>query len=226
MKNLNWTKIIGIMTVIIALNLSAMAQNQVANDPEWKLIKTGKKGESWKLYKRKVPGTKLFEVKIVGEIKSSMQSAQINAMNLFIDSSVYTSKKGKSLGWFKIFKQTEDEIELYSFMKGSFPVKDRDVIVRYKTYEVPNGNALGVKWHQIDKPGYEATDTIIRMPVDEGDWRFDKIDENRCMATMKFHFQPGGSPPSWLINMVTKSYTPHEFEHLKKRCELQASSNQ
>jgi len=140
-------------------------------------------------------------------------------MKLFVDSSVYVSKKGKSLGWFKIFKHTENEIELYSFMKGSFLTKDRDVVVRYKTYEDSTGNTMGVKWHQIDKEGYEATDTIIRMPVDMGNWRFDKLDSESCKATMIFQFHPGGSPPAWLINMIVKYYAPHEFKHLRQLCE-------
>jgi len=205
---------------ILAFSQAGFTQDQTDNQHKWKLIKTKKKGDGWKLYVRKVPGANFQEAKIVGKINSSMKIAQTNSMKLFLDSSVYMSKKGKSLGWFKVFKQTEDEIELYSYMKGGFLTKDRDVVVRYKTYEDSSGNALGVAWHQIDKVGYEATDTIIRMPVDMGNWRFDKLDSERCMATMIFQFHPGGSPPAWLIKMIVKYYAPHEFEHLKQLCEI------
>ena len=37
---------------------------------------------------------------------------------------------------------------------------------------------------------------------------------------MTFQFDPGGSTPTWLINMIVKYYAPHEFNHLKNLCEL------
>ena len=213
-----WAKIICFAIVVMTFNFTSIAQNQTTNNQEWKLIKTKKKGEGWHLYKSKVAGSKFREFKVVGKINCSMQKAQTNSMKLFVDSTAYITKKGKSLGWFKVFKHTEDEIELYSFMKGGFLVKDRDVVVRYRTFEDSTGNALGVKWHQIDKEGYEATDEIIRMPVDKGNWRFEKIDSKSCMAEMTFQFQPGGNPPAWMINTVSKSVIPHELEHLRELC--------
>lgn len=218
-KKLNWMKIMFIAIIAITFNKTLIAQNQATNNQEWKLVKTEKKSESWKLYKRKIVDSKFQEFKVVGKINCSMKNAQSNSMKLFVDSTAYISKKGKSLGWFKVFKHTEDEIELYSFMKGGFLVKDRDVVVRYRTFKDSTGNALGVKWHQIDKDGYEATDKIIRMPVDKGNWRFEKIDSKSCMAEMTFQFHPGGNPPAWMINMVSKSVIPHELEHLRELCE-------
>jgi|GEM_PF-3453992 len=218
MKKSNHIKVLCLTMLFMAFNISSNAQNQSTNNNEWKLIKQKKKGDGWQLYKRKLSDSKFQEVKIVGKINSSMQKAQTSSMEFFVDSTAYISKKGKSLGWFKIFKHTEDEIELYSFMKGNFLTKDRDVLVRYKTYEDSAGNAMGVKWHHIEKEGYEATDTVIRMPVDIGNWRFDKLDSESCMATMTFQFHPGGNPPTWLVNMIVKYYAPHELEHLRSIC--------
>ncbi len=214
----NWASIV-FLTILLLFNATSIAQQQISSHREWKLIKTKKKGDGWKLYKRKVPGAQFQEAKIVGQINASMQLAQSSSMQLFVDSSVYVSKKGKSLGWFEIFKQTENEIELYSFMKGNFLYKDRDVVVRYNTFEDADNEIMGVKWHHINKEGYEARDSIIRMPVDIGNWSFNKLDSEACMAEMTFQFHPGGSPPAWLINMIVKYYAPHEFEHLKKLCE-------
>jgi hypothetical protein len=219
MTNLKTMKTLCIAFILVVFNTSAEAQNDATNQLEWKLIKKSKKGDGWKLYKRKVSNSKIKEVKIVGKINSPMQIAQASSMDLFVDSSVYKTKKGKSLGWFKIFKHTKEEIELYSFMKGNIMYKDRDVVVRYNTYKDETKNAMGVKWHQIDKEGYEPTDTVIRMPVDMGDWRFEIIDSESCMATLKFQFDPGGKTPNWMINMIVKYYAPHEFKHLKELCE-------
>ena len=215
----NASTIIFLTMVFLVVSFSLVAQNQTANNLDWKLIKTKKKGDGWNLYKRKIPGAKFQEVKIVGKINASAQMAQTSSMKMFVDSSVYVSKKGKSLGWFTVFKQTEDEIELYSFMKGNFLYKDRDVVVRYGTFENATSNTWGVKWQQIDKEGYAASDSIIRMPMDKGNWQFQMIDSTSCMAELSFQFHPGGSPPTWLINMIVKYYAPHEFEYLKGICE-------
>ncbi len=220
MKKSNLINTLYSLVILMVLCSSALAQNQVTGNHDWKLIKTNKKGDGWKLYKRNVDGFKFQEAKIVGVINSSMQVAQSSSMDLFVDSSVYVSKKGKSLGYFEIFKQTEDEIELYSFMKGNILYKDRDVTVRYETYDDSNGKSVGVMWQQFDKIGYEPTEDIIRMPIDIGDWNFENLGSDKCLATMTFQFDPGGSTPTWLINMIVKYYAPHEFNHLKKLCEL------
>ena len=219
MISLRTTKILCIAFILVLFNTTVDAQSEATDQLEWKLIKKKKKGDSWQLYKSKISNSKVKEVKIVGKINSPMQIAQESSMDLFVDSSVYKTKKGKSLGWFKIFKRTKEEIELYSFMKGNLMYKDRDVVVRYITYKDEIQNAIGVKWNQIDKEGYEPTDTVIRMPIDMGDWRFEKIDSASCMATLKFLFDPGGKTPDWMINMIVKYYAPHEFEHLKELCE-------
>ena len=63
------------------------------------------------------------------------------------------------------------KLNFTSFMKGNILYKDRDVTVRYETYDDSNGKSVGVKWQQFDKIGYEPTEDIIRMPIDIGDWK-------------------------------------------------------
>lgn len=81
----NASTIIFLTMVFLVVGFSLVAQNQTANNPDWKLIKTKKKGDGWNLYKRKVPGAKFQEVKIVGKINASAQMAQTSSMKMFVE---------------------------------------------------------------------------------------------------------------------------------------------
>lgn len=202
-----------ICMVIICLTIShiSIAQNQ-----EWKLIKTNKKGDGWKVYKAKVPDSKLNRVKIIGKVNCSIEEAQKIAWEMIIDSTIRITKNGKSLGYVKVLERSENSMVVYDFMKGSFLAKDRDVVVRYTQFKDTVKNVTGIEWNQVEIEGYEPTDSIVRMPIAKGSWNFKKIDSTNCMATENFRFHPGGNPPAWIINMVVKSSIPIELKHLRE----------
>lgn len=194
----------------------AIGQLSLAQNQEWKLIKTSKKEDGWKVYKAKVPDSKLNQVKIVGKVNCSMEEAQKNAWEQILDSTMRITKKGKSLGYVRVLQRSQNEMLVYDFMKGSSMVRDRDVVVRYTLFNDSLENITGIKWTQVDIEGYEPTDSVIRMPIARGSWSFKKIDSTSCMATETFQFHPGGNPPAWIINMVVKSSIPIELKHLRE----------
>lgn len=213
-------KLICLTILLMAFGTSLIAQNKAANNQEWKLVKTKKKkkkNEGYKVYKTKIPDSKLKQFKIVGKVNCSTVEAQKIAWKMITDSTMRTTKKGKSLGYVKVLEHSENEMVVYDFMKGSFLVKDRDVVVRYTMFKDSLKNSTGIKWSQVDVKGYEPTDSIIRMPIATGSWSFKKIDSTSCMATETFRFHPGGNPPAWLINMVVKSMIPIELKKLRER---------
>jgi hypothetical protein len=211
MDYLKLSRIICLAVICLTISHMSMAQNQ-----EWKLIKTNKKGDGWKVYKSKVPDSKLNQVKIIGKVSCSIEEAQKIAREMILDSTMRITKKGKSLGYVKVLERSENSMVVYDFMKGSFLVKDRDVVVRYTLFKDTVKNITGIKWSQVDIKGYEPSDSIVRMPIATGSWNFKEIDSTSCMATEFFRFHPGGNPPAWMINMVVKSSIPIELEHLRK----------
>lgn len=211
MNRLKLSQILSITILLLTFNHVSVAQNQ-----DWKLIKTKKKEDGWQIYKKKVAGSKLNRFKIVGNANCSIEEAQKIAWELITDPTMRMTKKGKSLGYVKVLEQSENEMVIYDFMKGSFLVKDRDVVVRYTKTKDTLKNTTGIKWSQIDMKGYEPIDSIIRMPIATGRWSFKKKDSTNCIATEEFQFYPGGNPPAWLINMVVKSSIPIELTHLRK----------
>lgn len=211
MNYLKLGRIFYLILLCLTISQVLMSQNQ-----EWKLIKTNNKGDGWKIYKAKVPNSKLNQVKIIGKVNCSIEDAQKIVWKMILDSNMRITKKGKSLGYVKVLESSENEMVVYDFMKGSFLVKDRDVIVRYTLVKDTLKNATGIKWSQVDLKGFEPTPSVIRMPIATGSWYFEKIDSTSCLATEKFRFHPGGSPPAWIINMVVKSSIPIELKHLRE----------
>lgn len=211
MNYLKLGRIFYLILLCLTISQVLMSQNQ-----EWKLIKTNNKGDGWKIYKAKVPNSKLNQVKIIGKVNCSIEDAKKIVWKMILDSNMRITKKGKSLGYVKVLESSENEMVVYDFMKGSFLVKDRDVIVRYTLVKDTLKNATGIKWSQVDLKGFEPTPSVIRMPIATGSWYFEKIDSTSCLATEKFRFHPGGSPPAWIINMVVKSSIPIELKHLRE----------
>ncbi len=216
MKNSKMTKIISFALVFLTIGFTSIAQNKATNNEEWKLVKAKKKGEGWQIYQMNVSNSKLNQYKIVGKMNCSPKQAQTTYWKMITDPALRITKKGKSLGWVRVLDQTDNEMVVYDFMEGNFMAKARDVIARYTLFEDSTQNSMGIKWKQTDWKGYEATDTIIRMPVAMGSWSFEKIDSENCLATGTYQFHPGGNPPAWLINWVVKKTSPIELEHLRK----------
>ncbi len=215
MKKRKYPIVSGAIFLFAFLTFSSV-QAQDTHTSEWELIKENTKGLGWKLYKKDTPDSKLQQFKIEGKVNSAAKTAQKAAVDLAINPEHYTTKKGKVLGTFKILNQTEKEFTLYSLMYGPGFMKDRDVVIRYKLYEDPINNIMGLKWLHIDKDEYPPTKKIIRMPIDIGDWKFEQIDANNCMATNILQFNPGGNIPSWMLNMMVKSMLPLEIENMRE----------
>jgi hypothetical protein len=57
--------------LLLTFSHVSIAQNQ-----NWKLIKTKKKGDGWQIYKKKIAGSKLNRVKIVGKVNCSIEEVQ------------------------------------------------------------------------------------------------------------------------------------------------------
>ena len=209
---------------VLTFNLSLNAQDKIPDNPEWKLIKTVKKGEGWQIYVSKIPNSKLKLFKIVGNIKCSPKEAQTAYFNMITDPNLRITKKGKSLGWVKVLEQTDNSMVVYDYMTGNSVAKDRDLVAKYTLFENSAENTMGIKWKQVDWEGYEPTDSIIRMPVATGCWSFKGIDSENSTASGVYLFHPGGNPPAWLINIVVKKSSPIELNHLRNSVKNQITS--
>ncbi|UPR36221.1 START domain-containing protein [Vibrio cyclitrophicus] len=180
--------------IIIVTSFSALASD--AN--EWKLVRD-KKGIE--VYNRKIEGNDFKEFRAEADIKANLTSI----IALFTDTSVGTQ-------WVENIDEME-EIEHFSevhtvtktYTKAPWPVSDREAIV--ENYIEQDPNTLTVMITQHGRPNYQSNDDkrIIRVAHLESRWILTPLDNNTTHISYQVLSDPGGSIPSWLINMVAVS---------------------
>ena len=180
--------------VMIATSFSVLASN--AN--EWKLVRN-KKGIE--VYNRKIEGNDFKEFRAEADIQANLTSI----IALFTDTSVGTQ-------WVENIDKME-EIEHFSkahtvtktYTKAPWPVSDREAIVENFIEQDPD--TLTVMISQHGRPNYQPNDDkrIIRVAHLESRWILTPLDNNTTHISYQVLSDPGGSIPSWLINMVAVS---------------------
>ncbi|SBT12297.1 START domain-containing protein [Vibrio celticus] len=179
---------------MIATSFSVLASD--AN--EWKLVRN-KKGIE--VYNRKIEGNDFKEFRAEADIQANLTSI----IALFTDTSVGTQ-------WVENIDEME-EIEHFSevhtvtktYTKAPWPVSDREAIVENFIEQDPD--ALTVMITQHGRPHYQPNNDkrIVRVAHLESRWILKPLDNNTTHISYQVLSDPGGSIPSWLINMVAVS---------------------
>ncbi|CAK1849238.1 START domain-containing protein [Vibrio crassostreae] len=180
--------------IMIATSFSVLASD--AN--EWKLVRD-KKGIE--VYNRKIEGNDFKEFRAEADIQANLTSI----IALFTDTSVGTQ-------WVENIDKME-EIEHFSevhtvtktYTKAPWPVSDREAIVENFIEQDPNTLTVMITQHGI--PNYQPNDDkrIVRVAHLESRWILTPLDNNTTHISYQVLSDPGGSIPSWLINMVAVS---------------------
>ncbi|UPR49811.1 START domain-containing protein [Vibrio cyclitrophicus] len=180
--------------IMIATSFSVLASD--AN--EWKLVRN-KKGIE--VYNRKIEGNDFKEFRAEADIQANLTSI----IALFTDTSVGTQ-------WVENIDEME-EIEHFSevhtvtktYTKAPWPVSDREAIVENFIEQDPN--TLTVMITQHGRPNYLPNNNkrIVRVAHLESRWILTPLDNNTTHISYQVLSDPGGSIPSWLINMVAVS---------------------
>lgn len=101
-------------------------------------------------------------------------------------------------------------------------VSDRDFYMHVKlTPGTPaNGGVFKSQWTSLADFA-PPTDGIVRMPVNEGSWTYEPIDDGKRTRVVYSQLaHPGGSLPNWLVNRSTVSLIPDVFKAVRKRLGL------
>ncbi|CAK1862216.1 hypothetical protein F0248_10325 [Vibrio crassostreae] len=199
--------------IIIATSFSVLASD--AN--EWKLVRD-KKGIE--VYNRKIEGNDFKEFRAEADIQANLTSI----IALFTDTSVGTQ-------WVENIDEME-EIEHFSeahtvtktYTKAPWPVSDREAIVENFIEQDPD--TLIVIINQHGRPNYRPNDDkhIVRVTHLESRWILTPLDNNTTHISYQVLSDPGGSIPSWLINMVAVSQPYKTLLGLSEMLDSQAYS--
>ncbi|OEF87890.1 START domain-containing protein [Vibrio splendidus] len=179
--------------ILVATSFSVLA----SDGNEWKLVRNK---QGIEVYNRKVEGNDLKDFRAEADIQANLTSI----IALFTDTSVGTQ-------WVENIDEME-EIKHFSdahtitktYTKAPWPVSDREAIVENVISQEPNTLIVTIEQH--GKPNYLPNNKkVIRVAKLESRWVLTPIDKETTHISYQVLSDPGGSIPSWLINMVAVS---------------------
>jgi len=180
---------------------------------------TGWAQDNWELkknengiavYTRKVKDEKLKEIRVVTELACTTAQLinvlqDINNYNKW----VYFNKKTSLL------KKTNESLIYYTETEAPWPVTGRDLILELIIREVPGTQNLDIKVRS--RPDYlPPKKDLVRVPYSLATWKVVPIAPNRLKVDYTFSVNPGGSIPTWLVNMAATVGPYNSFVNLKK----------
>lgn len=150
-----------------------------------------------------------YAFRLVAPVDASASSAYAAFVALLFDPE-YNEANDHA---FDILASSDDSLTLYSYMDAPWPIRDRDVVLRYD-FDV-EGTTL--RWRDVDVPERPPVQGLLRMPLDTGEWSFVPDGPDQCVVTATIRFDPGGRMPSWLLPSMAKQMFRKDLGELRRR---------
>jgi hypothetical protein len=203
-----------VLLISIFLLLNQLA---VLGQCEWKL-NTEKDGI--KIYTCQVPDSKVKAVKVECEIQAS--ASQLVALIMDVNTStdwVYHTRRCT-----KIKQVSPSELYYYSEVSLPWPAEDRDFVAHLTVTQNPDTKVIVIDGPAV--PGLvPAKKGIVRIDHSSGKWTITPCGSDRIKVEYTLHVEPGGSLPSWMVNMFATQGPLQIFEKLKLQLQRPAYKN-
>jgi len=189
-------------TVWLALGLlPAFAQTQ------WQL-RTEKDGI--KVYSSDVADSKIKAIKVIGEFYAT--PAQLAAVVMDVNTATDWVYHLKSSTLIK--KVSSNELYYYAEVNLPWPAANRDFVAHLTVTQNPQTKAITIDGPAV--PGYVPVKKgLVRIDNSVGKWIITPIGPNQVRVEYSIHVDPGGSLPSWLVNMFADQAPVQIFKNLK-----------
>ena len=196
------------ITIKIIVFFSFMLQGFCVFGADWKLEKNK---DGIKVYTRSTEGSDILEFKALCEVDATRKRvAEVVARitdypNWFPDCENAQVLKSISSTKRKIYY----EIDL------PWPASNRDVIMILRV-DVDNANKTTTIFFDHTSTGKAEKDGVVRMPNAKGFWKLKTVDD-KTKVQYQFLADPGGSLPTWIINMFIVDGPYDTFVALKEK---------
>ncbi len=191
--------------------LPAFAQTQ------WQL-RTEKDGI--KVYSSDVPDSKIKAIKVIGEFYTT--PAQLAAVVMDVNGATEWVYHLKSSTLIK--KVSPNEIYYYAEVSLPWPAANRDFVAHLTATQNPETKAITIDGPAV--PGYVPVKKgMVRIDNSVGKWIITPVGNNEVRVEYSIHVDPGGSLPSWLVNMFADEAPVQIFKNLKNELQKQAYKN-
>jgi len=182
---------------LLLILLSAVTFLFAQAQTDWAL-KTDKDGI--KVYTRNMPDSKIKAIKIACTLHTTLSQLAVAIFDINTAKQWVYSTKSCTL-----LKQVSPaELYYYSEINVPWPVSNRDFIAHLKLTQNPATKVITVDAENV--PGFvPVKPNVVRVQQSVGKWVAEPAGANLVKVEYTLFTDPGGSIPSWLINMfITK----------------------
>jgi len=200
------------LLLLLVLNL-----NPASAQTDWKLV-TDKEGI--KVYTSIVPDSKIKAIKVECDLEAT--PSQLVALIMDVKTAtdwVYHTKSAV------VVKQVSpSELYYYSEINLPWPAANRDFVAHLTVSQNADTKVVTIQGPAV--PGFVPAKTgVVRIDHSDGKWLITPIGPDQVKVVYTIHVDPGGSLPSWLVNMFATEGPLHIFRNLKAELQKPAYKN-
>lgn len=194
-----------VLLLFIFMGLAPLA---FAQHYEWKLKKESK---DTRVYFRKSADSRINEIKIETEITGSLH-AVVEALR---DSPMQKEWLYKCIESKRLEKVSDWESYNYVRFDFPWPLDDRDYIAHSMLRQDPKTGVVHIQLLAVPHFIPEKKD-VVRMRIMEVNWKLTPLSNDSVKVENHVKSDPGGSLPTWLINMTLDQGPLNSMNNLKE----------
>ncbi|MDB5110770.1 MAG: hypothetical protein JWR67_1884 [Mucilaginibacter sp.] len=203
--------------ILLILMLFVWKVDPVSAQITWKL-NTEKDGI--KVYTSIVPESKIKAVKVEGTFNAT--PAQLVALLMDVNTAADWIYHTKSSVLVKQVSPTE--LYYYSEINLPWPTANRDFVAHLTVTQNPETRIVTIEGPVVS--GFVAQKQgVVRITDANGKWMITPIGNDRVKVEYAIHLDPGGSLPSWLVNMFAAEGPAKIFKGIKLQLQKRAYKN-
>jgi len=178
--------------------------------PKWETI--AREGGIRVLQKER-PGSDIPKVKGIGIVKANL----VDVLAVIDDVPGRTKWAHDCTDSRELEKSSPFERVLYHRSAVTWPVSDRDVVVRVKVDANYEAQRVKVSYRTARKYPFPKVSGVVRMPRLDGYFLIEAVGANRTRVSYLVDADPGGLLPEWLVAMTAKDVPLKTLKNLRKR---------
>jgi hypothetical protein len=159
------------------------------------------------------PGSGIPMVKGIGMIKANLA----DVLAVIDDVPGRTTWAHDCTAARELEKPSPFERVLYHRSAVTWPVSDRDVVVRVKVDADYEAKRVKVTYKTAHGYSFPKVSGVVRMPRLDGYFLIQAVGAEKTRVTYLVDADPGGMLPDWLVTMTSKDIPLNTLQNLRKR---------
>ncbi len=195
----------------ILLGAVALGATEGANEGAWVEVA---RSPDVTVYRKEIPGDPLFAYRGDATISAPLDKV----VSVVIDSN-RRAEWAERVKEARILKENSptDRIE-YLVTRVPWPLKDRDFVLHTRIIPDRAAKTLRILVESTEYPEMPESSKYIRGYVKQADFVLSSIKSGKATRVLsESHVDPKGSIPSWVINMIQKSFPRKSVANLTKQ---------